>query len=56
VFGIRNAGLIWPDKLTPLFDVLMFPWAASHRMIRANGAAAIALALLLVVRLHSGIR
>jgi hypothetical protein len=26
VFGI--AGLIWPDKLMPLYGVLMFPWPA----------------------------
>jgi len=52
-FGM--AGLIWPDKLMPLFDVLMVPWAASYRVIRANSIAAIGLALLLLIRLHSGI-
>ena len=52
-FGM--AGLIWSDKLMPLFDVLMFPWAASYRVIRANSIAAIGLALLLLIRLHSGI-
>lgn len=49
VFGM--AGLFWPEKLLPLFDVLMFPWAASHRMVRANGIAAIGLSLLFVGRL-----
>jgi hypothetical protein len=53
-FGM--AGLIWPDKLMPLFDVLMYPWAASNRGIRANGIAAIGLSLLLLVRLFTGIR
>ncbi len=53
-FGM--AGLFWPDKLTPLFDVLMFPWAASYRAIRANSIAAIGLSLLLLVRLFTGIR
>lgn len=48
-FGL--AGLFWPDKLMPLFDVLMFPWAASYRTIRANSIAAIGLAFLLLVRL-----
>jgi hypothetical protein len=53
-FGI--AGLFWPDKLMPLFDVLMFPWAASYRAIRANSMAAIGLSLLLLGRLLTGIR
>jgi hypothetical protein len=50
------AGLFWPDKLMPIFDVLMFPWAASYRAIRANSIAAIGLSLLLLVRLFTGIR
>ncbi len=52
-FGM--AGLIWPDKLMPLYEVLMFPWAASYRVIRTNSIAAIGLALLLLIRVHSGI-
>lgn len=52
-FGI--AGLFWPDKLMPLFDVLMFPWAASYRAIRANSMAAIGLSLLLLGRLLTGV-
>ena len=40
VFGI--AGLVWPDKLMPVFGVLMFPWPASYRAIRAHGIVAIA--------------
>jgi hypothetical protein len=31
-----------------LFEILMFPWAASCRAIRANGIAAIGLPLLLL--------
>jgi hypothetical protein len=46
-FGM--AGLFWPDKFMPLFDVLMFPWAGSYRMIRAHSIGAIGLALLLLV-------
>jgi len=30
------AGRLWPEKFTPLFEVLLFPWAASHRTVRAN--------------------
>ena len=48
-FGV--AGLFWPDKFLLVFDVLMFPWRASYRTVRANSLAAIALSLLLAVRL-----
>jgi hypothetical protein len=48
-FGV--AGLLWPEKLMPLFDVLMFPWPASYRTVRANSVAAICLALLLALRI-----
>jgi hypothetical protein len=40
VFGV--AGLIWPDKLKPIFGLLMFPWPASYRAIRVHGFVAIA--------------
>ena len=50
-FGV--AGLLWPEKLMPIFDVLMFPWTATYRGLRANSIAAIALSLLLFVRLAS---
>jgi hypothetical protein len=49
IFGA--AGLLWPEKLRPLFDVLMFPWPASYRTVRANSVAAILLFLLLAARL-----
>ena len=48
-FGV--AGLLWPEKFMALFDILMFPWPASYRTIRANSIAAIALALLLATRI-----
>jgi hypothetical protein len=48
-FGL--AALLWPNKFMPLFEILMFPWAASSRVIRANGIAALGLALLLLTRL-----
>jgi hypothetical protein len=51
-FGM--AGLFWPDKVMPLFDVLMFPWAATYRMIRAHSIAAIGLSLVLLVTLLTG--
>jgi len=49
VFGL--AGLIWPDKLMPLYGVLMFPWPPSHRGIRINGIVAIAGWLLVLAKL-----
>jgi hypothetical protein len=45
------AGLIWPDRLMPLFGVLMFPWPASHRAIRVHGIVAIAGYLLVLGKL-----
>jgi hypothetical protein len=48
-FGV--AGLFWPEKFRPLFDVLMFPWAASYRAVKLNSIAALGLSLLLLVRL-----
>ena len=51
-FGM--AGLFWPEKVMPVFDVLMFPWAASYRSVRANSIAAIGLSRLLLVTLLTG--
>jgi hypothetical protein len=51
-FGL--AALFWPDKFMPLFEILMFPWAASCRAIRANGIAALGVSLLLLVMRLTG--
>ena len=48
-FGI--AGLLWPEKLVEVFDVLMFPWPATHKFVRANAWLALGLALLLFLAL-----
>jgi hypothetical protein len=48
-FGV--AGLLWPEKFMPLFGVLMFPWQANSRIIRANGMLAIAVYLLMIATL-----
>ena len=54
-FGV--AGLLWPEKLVVVFDVLMFPWPATHKLVRVNawGALFVALVLFLalVARLHA---
>ena len=39
IFGV--AGLVWPDKLLPVFGLLTFPWRASHRTIRMHALVAI---------------
>jgi len=48
-FGV--AGLLWPEKLRPIFDVLMFPWNASFRMVRIHSLAAVGVSLIILVRL-----
>ena len=54
-FGV--AGLLWPEKLVAVFDVLMFPWPATHRLVRANAWGALLLSFLLflalVAKLHA---
>jgi hypothetical protein len=45
IFGM--AGLFWPEKLVQIFDVLMFPWPATHRTVRIHSAVAILLAVAL---------
>ena len=50
-FGMT--GLFWPEKLLPVFEVLMFPWAASYRVVRAHSIASIALSLILILHLFA---
>lgn len=49
--GFGVAGLFWPEKFKPVFEVLLFPWTASYRMVRANSLAAIVISMLLLARL-----
>ena len=49
IFGV--AGLMWPDKLMPVFGLLMFPWPATHKLMRANAWGAILLSFLLFLSL-----
>jgi len=53
-FGV--AGLFWPEKFMPVFEILLFPWVASYRTVRANSLAAIGLSVLLLARLLAGLR
>jgi len=51
VFGM--AGLLWPNKLMPVYGILMFPWPASHRAIRTHGIVAIAGYLVALVKFRA---
>jgi hypothetical protein len=53
-FGV--AGLFWPEKVRPVFDVLMFPWVATYRSLRVNSIAAIGISVLLLARLIAVLR
>jgi hypothetical protein len=48
-FGL--ATFFWPDKFQPLFEVLLFPWAASRRIVRIHSLIAIGAYLLLLIKL-----
>jgi hypothetical protein len=54
-FGV--AGLLWPEKLIAVFDILLFPWPATHKFVRTNAWGAIVVAFLLflalLARIHS---
>jgi hypothetical protein len=54
IFGV--AGLFWPEKFVAVFDILMFPWPASHRTVRANSVAALLLSVLLFLAMLAGVR
>jgi hypothetical protein len=53
-FGV--AGLLWPERLVSVFDVLMFPWPATHKLVRVNAWGAILLSLVLFFALLAGMR
>jgi len=46
---VGMAGLFWPEKLKPVFEVLMFPWFPTYRTLRAHSVGAIAVSILLFV-------
>lgn len=43
------AGLLWPEKLKPVYEVLMFPWFASYRTVRWHSYASIGASLVMLV-------
>jgi hypothetical protein len=42
-FAFGMAGLFWPEKLKPVFEVLLFPWFPSYRTVRLHSLGVIAL-------------
>jgi hypothetical protein len=54
VIGI--AGLLWPEKLKPVYEVLMFPWFPTYRTVRLHSFGAIGISLMIflmwLVRAH----
>ena len=48
-FGV--AGLLWPEKLVAVFDVLMFPWPATPKFVRVNAWGALLVAVFLFLAL-----
>jgi hypothetical protein len=47
--AVGMAGLFWPEKLKPVFEVLMFPWFPTYRTLRAHSVGALAISVLLFV-------
>jgi hypothetical protein len=45
IFGM--AGLFWPEKIKPVFEVLMFPWFPTYRTLRIHSIGALAISALL---------
>jgi len=50
------SGLLWPEKVKPVFEILMFPWMPTYKTLRINSIGAIALSLLLFVTLLARMR
>ncbi len=46
-FAFGMAGLFWPEKLKPVFEVLLFPWFPSYRTVRLHSLGVIALSAVL---------
>lgn len=44
-FGM--AGLLWPERVKPVFEVLMFPFFPTYRTLRTHSIGAIAMSALL---------
>jgi hypothetical protein len=43
------AGLFWPDKIMPIFEILMFPIIPTQRTLRVHSVGAVAISIVLFV-------
>jgi hypothetical protein len=46
---IGISGLLWPEKLKPVYEVLMFPWYPTLRTVRLHSFGAIGISLMIFV-------
>ena len=48
-------GLFWPEKVKPVFELLMFPWFPTYRTVKLHSIGALAMSALLFLTwiLHS---
>src|SRR5207253_10030017 len=47
--AVGMAGLLWPDKVKPVFELLMFPWLPTYRALRIHSIGVLGLSFLLFV-------
>ena len=47
--AVGMAGLLWPDKVKPVFELLMFPWLPTYRALRIHRIGVLGLSFLLFV-------
>ena len=43
------AGLFWPEKIMPIFEILMFPIIPTQRTLRVHSVGAVAISIVLFV-------
>jgi hypothetical protein len=43
------AGLFWPEKMMPIFEILMFPIIPTQRTLRVHSLGSMAIAVLLFI-------
>jgi hypothetical protein len=39
--ALGMAGLLWPERVKPVFEFLMFPWFPTYRALRIHSIGAI---------------
>lgn len=47
MFGV--AGLLWPERVKPVFEFLMFPWFPTYRDLRVHSIAAVGVSVLMML-------